>query len=206
MRFVLQLNGSLATPQLRFQKDGLLRKLDHDISLHESDFTTELASDIARVKMDKSTLVFEGVTYKLCEVFHTCPGELELKYTSLVFRREFPAVPNKHQLVEAIRDADESQNSILVLEVDGRFALRKSPPWDATLMPLLWSQRFTRRASPPSESSISGLYVSALEHWIDHLRNHKTQDLSDGSSITGQNENQLIAELRLIAASWKGDY
>ena len=212
MLFTIELRA-LPRPVFRYQKNDTWRKLTKDISLHDGDFTTDAPSTVTSMSDLQGTIVLDGETYDLAA------GEwptknTHLHYDSNVFRHEFPAIPSKEQLVATIRNGDDTQDNVLVLNANGSFELRQVPAWNPLSNDPSYIVRhetciqgndYVGPEASEDEALINEHYVDSLARWLAHLQSHRTQDYSD-HCVAEQSETQMLESLRQMAMTWKADY
>jgi hypothetical protein len=108
---------------------------------------------------------------------------------------------------------DDSVRNALILTVDGRFELKTIPPFqplanDPSIVdrhesfPALGGYVGPKAAA--DEEHVTEYYVSSMEQWVEHLKNHETEEYTDTpprSSIEAVNH-----ELRNLRSNWRPDY
>jgi hypothetical protein len=212
MLFTLDLQ-SVGFSYRRLQKDETWRDITEDKSLKPSDFTSEMPSEItARSAKLGTTLEIDGTTYDIDP--NKWPTDHDqLSSSSSVFRKEWPAEPTIGQLKQTIEAGDDSKHNNLILNVEGKFVLRQSPPFNQLVNDpsiVVRHESFSagngyvgRKASQDAKY-INDLFVSSLEHWRDHLIDHKTHEYSDEHAT--QTLHEIQQELQALQEKWKGDY
>ena len=137
---------------------------------------------------------------------HTWPSENEgLHYESLAFRREYPAPPQRAQLVAAIAAGDGSVMNTVLLKLDGVFELRQTPPYDnADPDPsiVVWhgaqTGDYVGLDASEDDKFIDRLFLTSMHCWLEHLQRRETQlhPNDDCSSMTSAGVEAALEEMR----------
>lgn len=201
---------SMAGREWRLQKDGSWRKLERNFSLHPTDFTTNTPKGIPKITLKSMEL--GGVTYDI-DPGHWPSQHAQLSHCASVFRKGYPAEPRLEQLQAVIAAGDDRTNNVLILNVNGLFELRQSPPFNQLLVdPSIIVRHESYCAGndyvgPMAAKEDDFLYdefVTSLEIWKEHLVNHQTQHYADMHTMAS--EPEIRRELEEIEKNWVPDF
>jgi hypothetical protein len=153
-------------------------------------------------------------------VYEVAPDQIEvfgdkkyLSYSSSVFRRIYPKEPTFAQLKSTIASGDDSTHNCLILNVQGNFELRQSPPFNQLINDpsivvrhetFICGNGYVGPEAAAFDKLMDDLFVSSLEHWKDHLKYHITQEYSDTN--TSKTLKQIKGELEDLRKNWKPEY
>ncbi len=199
----------------RLQKDGSWRNCTTDSRLRDTDYTSSDPTDITTRSTAKGSLELEGKIYEVDPDQIEFPSEqANLFQASSIFRRKYPMEPDREQLKQVIAAGDDQVNNCLILNANGKFELRQSPPFNQLLNnPFIIVRHETSiqgngyvglEASKDDRLIDHMCYWASLEHWKNHLRYHCTQEYSDIPAT--QTIEEIKRELDKIRIDWVPDY
>ena len=117
MYFVLELR-TRDYRTFRLQEDGTWRFCEAPEALLDSDYKTASAAEIIRTQTDRMPVNLDGAEYRVHPDYINYFEDDDVAfYSTRVFRKEFPPVPNIDQLRNAIRDGDDDHHNSLILNV-----------------------------------------------------------------------------------------
>jgi hypothetical protein len=210
MLFTLELEG--IGMSYRLQKDESWRNTTEEQEFMTSDFATESAYEITSRSYSENTIELEGIIYDIDPRMWPTDHE-QLHFTSRVFRRLYPSEPTFEQLIETITLGNDLVSNVLVLNVNGRFELRQSPPFNQLINdPTIVVRHETYVAgngyvgldAGKDKKFIEDELTMSLDFWVGHLKNHITQNYSDLNSA--QSLEEIRNDLKQIRKNWKPDY
>lgn len=211
MIFTIELTNRLTT--YRLQTNSKWRNTDKDVHILASDVAASTPDEvITRSTLRQCTILIDGIKYDV--EMGRWPTENEsLNYDSLIFRKTFPALPQRQQLVEAIRRGDDSRNNSLILNHMGIFEVRPSPPFDhhfndpSVICRHETSMRGNGYIGPGAisdNSYVNDVYQSSMEWWLVHLKSGTTQHYSDSPAT--QSLDSILKELDSLQKNWIAQY
>jgi len=212
MLFTVELSG--IGPSFRLQKDGSWREFKHDTKLQEFDFSCSKASEVTKRSNTKGKLKINDIIYEIEPDIVDFPSEKKyLSHTSSVFRQAYPEEPTLAQLKSTIASGDDSVHNCLILNVQGNFELRQSPPFNQLINDpsivvrhetFVQGNGYVGPEAAEDNRLMNDLFVSSLEHWKNHLKHHRTHEYSDTHATKTLEEIQK--ELKELRNNWKPDY
>ena len=210
MQFTLDLEGTGIS--FRLQKDSSWRNTTKDKELKKSDFSSDSAAKIMSLSISKPTMQLEGTTYDINP--HEWPTTHEqLHFSSRVFRRQYPSEPTFDQLKKTITLGNDAVNNVLILNVNGKFELRQSPPFnqlinDPTIVvrheTYIAGNGYVGAKAGKENKFIDDEFRVSLEFWVDHLKNHIIREYSDLHSTRSYEE--ISRDLEQVRQNWKPGY
>jgi len=213
MLFTIELEYYIE-PSFRLQKDESWRECTSDKKLKESDFTCTTASDVIKRSNNKGMLEINGTVYEIDpDQVDFFGGKKYLSYSSSVFRRICPKEPTLAQLKSIIASGDDSTDNCLILNAQGNFELRQSPPFNQLINDpsivvrhesFVCGNGYVGPEAAAHDTLMHDLFVSSLEHWKNHLKYHTTQEYSDTHS--SKTLKQIQKELEELRNNWQPDY
>lgn len=203
MRFSIELEGIVKL--FRLQKDRSWRDCANK-GLSPTDLTCETVEDVLSLSVLKGELQIGETVFEVGREGVESRPLPTLSYTSSVFRREFPPVPSLDQLREVIRGGDGTVNNSLILNVEGKFELLQSPPYEVTSNNPMCAVRYETfnagtdyvgvKASR-DDSHILEVYARMMSCWVDHLKSGSTQwYFEEGSPISTEELPQILDEMK----------
>ena len=191
-----------------------MARMHSDKKLQESDFTCTAASDVTEHSNNKGMLEINGTMYEID------PNQVDLSsekkylcYSSSVFRQIYPEEPTLAQLKSTIALGDDSTHNCLILNVQGDFELRQSPPFNRLINDpsivvrhetFVCGNGYVGPEAAAHDKLMHDLFVSSLEHWKNHLKYHITQEYSD--TLESKTLKQIQEELKELLKNWQPDY
>lgn len=212
MLFTVEL-VTLSHIRFRLQEDDSWRKLENNFNLQSTDFRTDEPSIVVQKSKGKDVIELEGNIYRINPSLYSRTETDIVYYTSMVFRRTFPSIPDKEQLRQVIAAGDDSKNNSLILNVYGKFELRQRPPYDIHQNdPTVIVRNETFAAhndyvgpnASKDDSHIDAHYLTSLRHWVNHLYFGQSHKYS--GEFTTKTIAEIQAELVSIKYQWSPEY
>lgn len=209
MIFTVELEASIVE-RYRLQKNGEWRNLNN-YSLQDSDFQTSNPSEVTNLTPYGSKIKIGSSLYKVSPASGRA-GEI-LRGNSLIFRKDFPDIPNKEQLRTIIATGNDEETNVLILNLNGKFELRQRPLFDISKNDPTVVLRYETFAAgndyigedaAQDDNHINSLYCTCLEGWLSHLRTGKTQ-IYYNFPCTKKSE-QTLEEIELLRSKWTPMY
>lgn len=210
MKFTIELQNDFV--RFRLQKDNSWRQYAGNEDLIETDFVSTDTTEISRKSNLKGQVKeINGKKYDINPNEWLTKNE-QLNYESLIFRQDYPEPPKRKQLIDVIAAGDDDENNCLILNNNGILELIRPIPVDDVNNPsiivrheiFIAGNGYVGIEASKDQSYIDELYTSSMEHWLEHLRNHVTQNFSD--TPPNRTLEQIRRELKEIRMQWRSEY
>ena len=183
----------------RLQKDGSWRILEKAIPLHSGDFTTEDPKSISGEFRPPGKLVIADKTYNLAN-YKSSTIHQRFHLRSIVFRRNFPGIPEEEPLNKLLRKRKRTPESAIVLTAFGTYEFHYEEPMESRFDP---ARVYTVHPWDHSSRSFTPekLYNYLLTVWLYKLqRSHLLP------SYCVKSTEAILNELTELEQNWEPEY
>lgn len=212
MLYLLHLTSTVEF--FRLQKDGTWRKCEYESKMEPNDFSTNDSTIIISKQIVNVAQEINSKSYIIKREKEITPAkDDQLFYAARILRKDFPPIPTVERLKDVISGGDNKHINVLIIDVNGDFKLKQTPPFDFTIKdPTVCARHeaFTARNdnigknAAESANFINSLYRDMLERWVNHLRTGKVNIFVDYSARKGT--EAILEELKKMKENWQSQY
>ncbi len=212
MLYLLHLTSTVEF--FRLQKDGTWRKCKYESKMEPNDFSTNDPTIIISKQIVNVAQEINNKSYTIKREKEITPTkDDQLFYAARILRKDFPPIPTIERLKDVISGGDNKHINVLIIDVNGDFKLKQTPPFDFTIKdPTVCARHeaFTARNdnvgknAAESANFINSLYRDMLERWVNHLRTGKVNIFVDYSARKGT--EAILEELKKMKENWQSQY
>lgn len=212
MLYLLHLTSTVEF--FRLQKDGTWRKCKYESKMEPNDFSTNDPTIIISKQIVNVAQEINNESYIIKREKEITPTkDDQLFYAARILRKDFPPIPTIERLKDVISGGDNKYINVLIIDVNGDFKLKQTPPFDFTIKdPTVCARHeaFTARNdnvgknAAESANFINSLYRDMLERWVNHLRTGKVNIFVDYSARKGT--EAILEELKKMKENWQSQY
>lgn len=131
-------------------------------------------------------------------------GDRNILYKTIYLKRkEFPITPQKHQLIEVIKNGNDRVNNSLILNVDGEFQLFENfhngdaPTVVVRYETAIANNGYIGEKASADNNYIDAMYISMLRAWYNHLLTNKLNSYTDNYNPEDSAE-KLIEKINIL--------
>jgi len=196
----------------RLRTDQSWRTCSENKKLEPTDLVCKSVEEAVSLRVLKGELQIGDTTYEVEPEFIPSKHP-DLHYTSSIFRKDFPKIPSRDQLVGVIRQGNDSVSNSLILNGSGDFELlprspsdplRKNPNCVVRFETFQFGNDYVGVRASNDDALIDNLYVTLLECWVDHLMDGSTKEFVD--TYTSADAEALLRELDKLKKVWVPQY
>lgn len=189
----------------RLQMDETWKK---NLGLHiqgcESPYLTKDPDELKQYIPKNMKVMIENVEYLVNPVNGTTIGQNVLFSEVLVYRKSYPSVPSKEELVSVIRSGDDNRTNVLILTIDGHFQLvdiRTLDAFDPNIV-AKYEAFCSGNGYVGVEASkdVDAIYAAMLKTWKEHLEYSITNEFVADLYIKSISET--LGQLKKMESKW----